>query len=309
MRFLLVAPQSFGLYKLIVSSLESMGFDVVHIENYGYSDFKYRSFRQRLHNFYRKVFLGDKKFKESLKKDYIFWKQDSLLNSFDNYDYALVIRADIFRKDFISSVSHKSNLSIGFHFDGISRDIEILDYISFFDKFYVFDKDDILKYPSKRLLYSTNFYFEPHIFTDSKVLIDSYDVYYVSTFNESRLSYLIELHKYLHEIYDSVCFVVVLNEEMNVKIPSYVSENMTVQYELISFEEQLKYISESKVIIDLVLEDHNGFSFRIFEGLCFNKKVITTNVTVLEADFYHPNNYFILDHNNYSDIESFLSLH
>lgn len=307
-KFLLVAPQGFNLYRLIVDNLEYLGFEVVHIENFGYSNFKYKSLIERLNNFFRKSFLGDKTFKDTLKMNFVYRKQYELLNSFDSYDYALVLRADFFTIDFIKAVCQKSNLSISFHFDGIDRDRKILDYVSLFDKFYVFDKDDVINYPTQKFIYSSNFYFDYPLPVVSPLIDNTYEVYYVSTFNESRASYLIELHEFLTQLYTRVCFIVVINEGMEEKVPSYIKDNLTVQYDLIPFAEQLKYVSTSELIIDLVLTEHNGFSFRIFEGLKYSKKVITTNKRVVEADFYHPNNYFVLNSNNYSEIKSFLEL-
>jgi hypothetical protein len=66
-------------------------------------------------------------------------------------------------------------------------------------------------------------------------------------------------------------------------------------------------VKNAKVIIDLVVADHNGLSFRVFEALKYKKKLITTNQYVKYYDFYDSNNIFILKEDNYNDLDEFLA--
>ncbi|NGM63273.1 hypothetical protein G5B30_15295 [Sphingobacterium sp. SGG-5] len=304
-KFLLVSPQSFNLYQLIVKNLEHLGYDVVHIEDHGYA-FKYTSLGQRIYNFIRKTFFKDRIYKEKLKQAYTYKKQQEILATYNHYDVALVLRADFFQRKLIDMARQKTDLMLCFHFDGISRDPQILKYIPFFDRFYVFDEGDVVKYPSYNLLYSPNFYFDYPDLTDKQTQDSPYNVYYVSTFHESRAEDLITLHQYMSRYYQRVKFVVVTNRGKEHLIPDYIHENMEIRFEHVPFDEQLHHIAHADVIIDLVIADHKGYSFRIIEGLKFGKKIITTNPKVLEAEFYHPNNFFILTKDNYGDMAAFL---
>ncbi|MDO4763924.1 MAG: hypothetical protein Q4A00_06030 [Flavobacteriaceae bacterium] len=71
--------------------------------------------------------------------------------------------------------------------------------------------------------------------------------------------------------------------------------------------ENIKMTLSSKVIIDIKLPYHSGLSFRFFESLGYNKKLITNNTSVKEYDFYHPNNIFITDYENFEGLEEFLN--
>jgi len=64
---------------------------------------------------------------------------------------------------------------------------------------------------------------------------------------------------------------------------------------LIPFENYLKRVEEAKVIVDFVISDHKGLSFRIFEGLKYQKKIITTNSNIIKYDFYTPDNFYVLN--------------
>lgn len=48
------------------------------------------------------------------------------------FEFALVLRADFFDFEIIKTIRSKTNLLIGFHFDGVGRDIKVLDYVEFF---------------------------------------------------------------------------------------------------------------------------------------------------------------------------------
>lgn len=54
------------------------------------------------------------------------------------------------------------------------------------------------------------------------------------------------------------------------------------------------------------LSYHSGLSFRFFEGLYHEKKVITDNIFVKNYDFYHPDNIFITDYKKFDGLKEFL---
>ena len=50
---------------------------------------------------------------------------------------------------------------------------------------------------------------------------------------------------------------------------------------------------------------HNGLSFRSFEALGFDKKLITTNELIKEYDFYNQSQFLILGDD--ADLETFIN--
>lgn len=166
-----------------------------------------------------------------------------------------------------------------------------------------------MKYNDINLMYSTNFYFDfPGLIPKKSKETEVYNVYYVSTYNESRVDFLIAVHRALTELFQKVRFVVVCNKHITQTLPPYLHEHMEIVHQHVSFYDQLQHVSKSELILDLVISSHVGFSFRIFEGLCFEKKVITTNPTVREADFYDEHNFFILEKDNLHELPNFLKL-
>lgn len=77
----------------------------------------------------------------------------------------------------------------------------------------------------------------------------------------------------------------------------------------IGYFEYLKIVQESKVICDVVQLNQDGLTLRALEALCFEKKCITNNTSIVNYDFYHPNNFLLLKNDiESSDIEEFLRL-
>ena len=51
----------------------------------------------------------------------------------------------------------------------------------------------------------------------------------------------------------------------------------------------------SKIILDIEHPNQKGLTMRTFESLGAGKKLITTNATVKEMDFYNANNIVVID--------------
>ena len=60
----------------------------------------------------------------------------------------------------------------------------------------------------------------------------------------------------------------------------------------------LKLLNHYEIILDIAKPNQHGLSFRIFESLGMNKKIITNNRSVMEYDFYNPNNILVIDFDN-----------
>ncbi|MCH5599705.1 hypothetical protein [Niabella ginsengisoli] len=57
----------------------------------------------------------------------------------------------------------------------------------------------------------------------------------------------------------------------------------------------LSILKSASYILDFENAEQNGLTFRVFESLYFEKKLITNSKLIYEYDFYHPNNIFVWD--------------
>ena len=173
--------------------------------------------------------------------------------------------------------------------------------IHFFKRFFVFDPNDLKI--NQNILPSTNFYFDYS--QESAYEIDSEKkAYFFGTYINYRMDTIFKLTEKLTEIgFEPDISIVAFSRD---NIEKYKDSKIKFLNERISFEENIKNAKQSDILIDIVNGKHKGLSFRTFDAIGYEKKLITTNSEVRKYDFYHPNNFFILEENNLGEIEDFL---
>lgn len=289
------APIDFGFSDIIKKELIKLGFNVIDFSFTG-RNFYYKSILTRLHNCYRKVFFQDYQNKKLLLHKF---HKDRLLEQLSvtpNANFALFIRPDAFPKEFIEKMTRKATKSIAYQWDGLERFPKVFDYIPSFDTFYAFDSKDLRLRNLKPI---TNFYLE----TDFKKATNL-GAYYCGSFDKDRTKLLLKIKQALNfnNIQDS--FYINVSDENSLE--EIVSNGFNPLFNGINYLDNLKNTINSNIIIDIHNPVHEGLSFRIFESLGYDKKIITTNPSVKNYDFYDPCNIFVLD-DNINDLSSFLS--
>lgn len=81
-------------------------------------------------------------------------------------------------------------------------------------------------------------------------------------------------------------------------------------YEYVSYNEHLKRILRSRIIIDIVQQGQSGLTMRALEAQVAKKKLITNNIYIKSEEFYNPDNIMVIndgDEINNNDLEVFLS--
>ena len=73
-----------------------------------------------------------------------------------------------------------------------------------------------------------------------------------------------------------------------------------------SFKESAIRAQKAEYMLDLHNPIHNGLSFRTFESIGYEKKLITNNNLVETQDFYRPSNIFVIN-KNYEGFKEFLT--
>lgn len=64
--------------------------------------------------------------------------------------------------------------------------------------------------------------------------------------------------------------------------------------------------SESKCIVDIVADGQTGLTLRPFDAMFLKRKLLTNSKIIKQADFYHPDNIFVIEDNNLEGIEEFM---
>ena len=304
-KVLLLALIDYGLYQSIKENLEKNGYDVTLVLNYGY-EFSYTSMWDRLQNFLHKIFLRDYTYKDKLRKSFLENKQVDIINEEDYYDYCIVIRSDFFPIDILKAAKLKSRSFVSYHYDGLGRNKKVFERIDLFDHFFVFDKNDIKKYPEYNLNLVDNFYFDCYPRETNQERAGK-AVYFLGSYHPSRLDDMLLCYNILREYGLEVDIDLLINAYLPDDSPLYQNVDISLLKDVIPYKSYLEKISPYGILLDLLIAEHQGLSFRIFEGLYYQKKVITNNKSVRERDFYHPNNYFIIENNNFNGLEEFIA--
>lgn len=290
-------PKIAGLDNLIEEALRLEGFDVISLPQLANSSGRYPSLLHRIYAKYRKIVYKDKDIAMEMKSEVLRHKLEKLLGN-SRVDYTLMISADIYSTSLIKFIKEKTTTSCAnYQFDGLHRFPKIYDRIPLFDHFYVFDESDISNtdYPVDM---ATNFYF-PHLCEDLPQ--PQYDFYFTGSHQVSRLHHINDFVDWATGQGFTLDFTIIGKNIRNDYLPQIHTKN-----DLISFRDNIINSQLSRVLVDFVINDHKGLSFRTFEALGMKKKLITTNAEVKKYNFYHPNNIFIWSENNSDDLKDFL---
>ena len=283
---------------LMKKNLDYLGYNDVNFIFYSEEKFRYKNILQKLNNLFRKVFLKDKRFKENLRMEFI---ENTLIQKAQNlsqHDVIIVMNTDFFSENFLQIIKTKTKKLIGNHWDGLSRTPEIYSKIVFFDQFYVFDKEDVDE--EKNIFFLTNFFFD---FDKNEVLAElKNDIYYLGTYVKERFSTL----KKIAETFT--------RNQLTQKILLFTWEKRAAEgsvnfiNQFVSYETNIKNVVESKALLDLKLREHNGLSFRFFEALKYEKKIITDNSDIKNYDFYKKENIFIINEDQDDQLKNFIEI-
>ena len=256
-------PNHFGLPQRFKENLEFLGFEVFLLENFNN---KSLSLFDKIIHGYKKLTTGDRTHKPLMKNKLAKGKILKQLSSIEKADYALFVRPDLFDFEVIEKAKQLASKTIAYQWDGMSRFPLAERYISYFDNFYVFDKNDLNLSP--KLQHTTNFYFDDIIISNPDVTPKS--VFFVGSYIKNRIPLINKI----------------------------IAKGF-------SFKESAQKIQQSEFLLDFHNPIHNGLSFRTFESIGYEKKLITDNVLVKGFEFYNPNNIFIIENENFKRFEEF----
>lgn len=295
-KFLLIMPDYSDFPQLFVDNLKKAGFEPFLITD-KVSEFKYRGF-ESIKNFFIKNIFRDKSYKQNLINRHFEEELGHQLSAIEGkLDYILVIRPDNFPVSFIKKLKERTSKLIAYQWDGIEKFPEVKKYFNLFDTFFCFEEVK----NQHNIKQITNFYFDhlPPFYKPYNT--ENPNLYFVGLYWKSREE---KIDRFIDEVSGSNVHLSIFIQYF--KQPERKNSKITYIKDRITFEKNLEHVKNSDILLDFVDPLHNGLSIRFFEGLYYQKKVITDNVMVKNYDFYHPDNIFIVKNNNYKNIELFL---
>lgn len=298
---MLAMPDVVGLSDVIIKNLKYHGFTVI---DGTYHPFSYKNNWEKVYKFLRHVFLGERNYKaKSQAKKFL---EHNLSQQFyahgltygkDKLDYTLFIHASVFEPLVFDKVCQLAHHNVAYHWDGFNIFPEIMEYIPKFERFFAFDVDDIKNNPQLNLLSTTNFYFDfdnNEIHNLTSYNSDNPSIYFVGRHWSNRTPMIDDFLEKVSQ-FDVDFQFYILDDKNTAKQEYKHSEKIYFLEKSMDFETNLHHVKNSDILVDFVKAEHNGLSFRFFESIHYQKKLITNNSKVTEYDLYHPNNIFVWD--------------
>lgn len=290
------SPSNYGFSDAIKTELSLLGYSVIDFSKLN-TVFHYPTLFHRVYNFYRKIIFSDLSYKDKLKQYYIGQNLCNELDKIEKVDFSFIIRPDLFPKRFIKKLSIKSDYTIAYQWDGLNRYPNVINYIPYFDRFLTFEDNKNFE----NISICTNFYLEEIIKDQKYKVFDS--AFFLATFQESRIKETIALKRTLDSLKFHTQFILYCNK--NEQSKTLKENNIVIIKKPITYYESLKMTLQSRVLIDIHNPIHDGLSFRIFEAIGYEKKLITTNKEVAKYDFYDTRNILIWENQCAKEIEAF----
>ena len=261
--------------KHIVSTLNKMNYVSHHIKIDGY---QHASIKDKITNAFSKIFTG-----KNLKK---IRRQQYIIDQLDQYgpqDQILVINPEVIDLEFHLKIKKRCTKYIAYLYDSTERCPVNHLLNGVFDTIFSFDKKDIATYGFKE---TSNYIYLPKKTEETP---NTFDAVYVGSCDD-RFPELLDLAKDLKAKNINYKFKIIGK-------PKHINPLSKLHSNFIDFDntklnqaQLLDFYSSSKVIIDLIRDKQTGLSFRFFEALALNKKIITNNKNVENYNFYNANN-------------------
>src|SRR4030095_3635940 len=249
-------------------------------------NFIYRNSFHRVQNFFSKLVLK-KNQKKIFYSKAIKEKLEIIFEKHSRFDDILILRPDLIKEHLPFIKSHGRRL-IAYFWDSFSRIPEGKETIQFFDKFFSFELKDVKNH---QLLFLPNFYSPDIVITNN--VSTHFDLSYVASYDD-RLDILERILVALRPLDLKTNINIIATKSAGAKN----EKNITWLTDVLPRKETIRIMSDSSVLLDIAQPKQEGLSFRIFEAMKLEKKIITTNRSVITYDFYNSKNIFVWENEN-----------
>ena len=177
-----------------------------------------------------------------------------------------------------------------------------------FNKIYSFDFDDCKKY---HFTYLNQFL--PFSFSEMKKIREqSFDnnivkkCFFIGEYWDMRVEVINKLAPILQLNNCETDFNLINYEVVNKTKTTFKQSQYYNLGEKISYFDNIEKVKQSDIILEIGQIGQTGVTLRAIEAILFNKKLITTNKSIKQYDFYNPDQIFILEDQSNRDIINFL---
>lgn len=286
---LLIIPRFFSYEKYIERELRELGYRVDLI----YENFEEFSAKAK---FEMKVLHNKKQFCDNYYIKKITQKQ---------YDIVFTIRASSLSETVIKLIKKNSPHAklYMYQWDATKNNKNAVAIAPYFDKVSTFDVDDSKNYGWE---YRPLFYIKESDRNKERNI----DLTYICSLHSDRLKIYKEI-----QIYHGRKFLYMYSKYSHYFKEKYLKRNqefigisdLDMKFRPLDIEKMNEILSDSNIVVDYTHPKQTGFTMRTCEAIGHRCKLITNNKNAINADFFHPNNVYVYDSQNFYIPSDFLN--
>lgn len=225
---------------------------------------------------------------ERMRASYFSKIKDSLGN---HYDCIFAIRGSDIPDSFYFFLKEKYPQAryIQYLWDDVSLDPRSLDTVKYYDKILSFNPADCKHY---------RFVFRPFFYNESipvKTENKDIDIMMIGSYTDKRFALLKQLDHLIKQCGINSLIIIRASIFLFLTKFEHIPYWRYFRSKGVPYSEMLQLLGKSRSCIEICYDGQNGLSTRQFEALYTKTKVITNNRNVIEYDFYHPDNVYVLD--------------
>lgn len=191
--------------------------------------------------------------------------------------------------DYLKSKYPKSRYVV-FYQDLISennRDISLEKFKAEMDMVISFDYEDCKRYG---LVYHPLVYSDISICDGEEVQMS--DVYFCGA-TKNRMKKILDVYDELSSEGYKCDFILITDDKKEI---SEIKKRKGIKHcNAFSYIENLRHVKMTKYLLEIMQKGGTGYTIRFCEAICFNKRIVSNNEYLKNADFYNPDDIKIID--------------
>ena len=224
-----------------------------------------------------------------------------------SYDLVLFLTVHFFSHENMIKIKndHKESKFVLYNWDPVTV-FNYIPYLNYFDQTFTFDKEDSVKYEVNYLplFCIQDFYLNKHKDSDNF----KQDVYMVGNLVSIRRYESIKkfeaycsLNKISFKYFLKATPIIILRLLLAGHFPS------GIKVRSIRRNEFLDIMRDSKAVYDFSNHIQTGYTMRVIENFCSDKKIITNNPLLKQEPFYSEDRFFIFSDSDYEGVKQFIN--
>ncbi|AUG98611.1 hypothetical protein CWC46_01495 [Prodigiosinella confusarubida] len=286
MRLLFICPNWADLATPIVKEMQRQGHDVIHIDHRDLSTFTYFDSR---HWFIAKIYkiITGKNYKRLSLDNQITLGLHNFFIGREPFDTIIMTEPKLFNEQHFTILQQYSQKLVAVLWDSLKKAPNNALYLSQFDHVLSYDHVDCNQYHFTKI----NNYIDPDWKSNMLYQDCEYDVFSIMSFTEARYKQAIYFLDQNPELTSNIIFYA----DNDKKRKQIKDTRLKIANKPLLGNELAREIDNSRSILDLLQGQQAGLSFRVYESMAYQRKLITSNTHTVDYDFYNDNNIHILN--------------